>query len=93
MDYSKLFDSYKYFGFQATNLGKAIDIIREMILWKLSDDPVDQEDSDYYKDPKIRSETRCTIYMGYTSNMVSSGLREIFRYICVRIILYTRNIN
>ena len=26
-------------------------------------------------------EDKCTIYLGYTSNMVSSGLRDIFRYL------------
>ena len=83
VDFSKLFESYKYFGFQATNLGNAIDIVKEMITWKLSHDPIDPEDSDYYKEPKIRESTRCTIYLGYTSNMVSCGLRETFRYLCV----------
>ncbi len=29
---------------------------------------------------KMRQE-KCTIYLGYTSNMVSSGLRDIFRYL------------
>ncbi len=29
---------------------------------------------------KMREE-KCTIYLGYTSNMVSSGLRDIFRYL------------
>jgi deoxyhypusine synthase len=25
---------------------------------------------------------RCTIFLGYTSNMVSCGLRDIIRYLC-----------
>jgi len=25
---------------------------------------------------------KCTIYLGYTSNMVTSGLRDVFRYLC-----------
>ena len=83
VDYSKMFENYKYFGFQATNLGNAIDIVKEMITWKLSNDQIDPEESDYYKDIKVREKTLCTIYLGYTSNMVSSGLREVFRYLCV----------
>lgn len=31
IDYTKLFDSYKYTGFQATNLGKAINEINRMV--------------------------------------------------------------
>ena len=83
-----MFASYKVSGFQATNLGISIDIINEMLLWKLSNEPIDPEDSDHYKDPKIREKTNCTIYLGYTSNMVSSGLRDVFRYLCVHIYFY-----
>jgi deoxyhypusine synthase len=57
VDYDKLLGSYSSIGFQATNLAKAIEIIKEM-----------------------RKE-HAYIYLGYTSNMVSSGLRDIFRYL------------
>src|SRR3989344_6552570 len=57
LDYDKLIDSYITTGFKATNLAKAIDIIKKM------------------------REEKCTIFLGYTSNMVTSGLREIFRYL------------
>jgi len=57
VDYGKLIDSYSSIGFQATNLAKAIEIIKEM-----------------------RKE-HAYIYLGYTSNLVSSGLRDIFRYL------------
>lgn len=36
--FEKLFDSYKYFGFQATNIGLAIEEIEKMIKWRLSDE-------------------------------------------------------
>jgi len=49
--------SFKSIGFQASHLGIAIDIVREM-----------------------RKE-RATIFMSYTSNMVSSGLREIIAWL------------
>lgn len=32
-------------------------------------------------DPKVRQETKCKIFLGYTSNLVSSGLREIIRFL------------
>jgi deoxyhypusine synthase len=57
LDYDKLLDTLSTTGFQATNLGKAIKIIKKM------------------------REERCIIYLGYTSNMVTSGLRDIFRYL------------
>jgi len=57
VDYDKLIDNFSSTGFQATNLAKAIEIIKEM-----------------------RKE-HAYIYLGYTSNLVSSGLRDIFRYL------------
>ena len=82
VDYHKLFESYKTIGFQAMNMGKAIDIINDMIKYRLSDDPIDEDDEDEYKDPEIRKKTRCTIFLGYTSNMASCGMRDIIRYLC-----------
>lgn len=82
IDYDKIFKSYNYMGFQSTNLSKAIDIINNMITWRLKDDPLEKEESEDYKDLKIREKTRTTIFLGYTSNMISSGLREIIRYLC-----------
>jgi deoxyhypusine synthase len=56
-DFNKFLKSYKSTGFQASNLAKAIEIIK-----------------------KMRNE-KAFIYLGYTSNMVSSGLREVIRYL------------
>jgi len=57
IDYEKIIDSYATTGAQASNLAKAIEIIKEM-----------------------RKE-KAFIYLGYTSNMVTSGLRDIFRFL------------
>lgn len=57
LDYSKLIDSYSSTGFQASNLGKAIEITKEMV------------------------KNDAFIFLGYTSNMISSGLRDIIRYL------------
>lgn len=57
VDYDKIIDSYKTTGFQASHLGKAINIVNKMI------------------------ENEAFVYLGYTSNLVSSGLREVFRYL------------
>lgn len=57
VDYDEIIDSYASVGFQASNLSKAIEIIKKM-----------REDEAF-------------IYLGYTSNMVSSGNREVIRYL------------
>ncbi len=57
VDYKKIIESFETTGFQATNLAKAIEIVK-----------------------KMRKEG-AFIYLGYTSNLVSSGLRDIFRYL------------
>ncbi|MBU0628395.1 MAG: deoxyhypusine synthase [Nanoarchaeota archaeon] len=56
-DFDKFLKSYSSTGFQATNLGNAIEIIKAM-----------------------RRE-KATIFLSYTSNMVSSGVREVIRYL------------
>ncbi len=57
LDYEEIVKSFSGGGFQASNLSKAIEIVREM-----------QKD-------------KAKIYFGYTSNMVSSGLREVIRWL------------
>lgn len=52
-------------GFQATSVANATRIINNMIQWR---------------DPQ-RPKARTTIFLGYTSNLVSSGLRDVIRYL------------
>lgn len=82
IDYQKVFASYINTGFQATNLGLAIEEVNKMIKWRLSDEPIDEDENENYKDPEVRKKTRCTIFLGYTSNMASCGMREYLRYLC-----------
>jgi deoxyhypusine synthase len=49
--------------------------------WRLSDDPIPPDESDEYLDPTVRAETRCKIFLGYTSNLISSGLREVILHL------------
>src|SRR3984885_11944331 len=49
--------------------------------WRLSDEPVEEDEDDYYLQPDIRAQTRCKIFLGYTSNLVSSGLREVILHL------------
>jgi len=82
LNYEKMFATYRHTGFQATNLGLGIEEINKMIKWRLSDEPIAEDEEEQYKDPEVRKKTRCTIYLGYTSNMASCGMREYIRYLC-----------
>lgn len=77
----KLLDSYLTTGFQATSIGKGIEIINNMLKWRLSDEPIAEDEKEELKNPEVRKNTKCKIFLGYTSNLVSSGLREIIKYL------------
>ena len=55
--------------------------MNKMISWRLSDEEVAEDESEEFKDPEVRAKTRAKIFLGYTSNLVSSGLRETIRYL------------
>ncbi|KAF8195927.1 Deoxyhypusine synthase [Mycena galopus ATCC 62051] len=74
-------NSYERIGFQANSFGRAIKIVNNMRNWRLSDDPVSPEEADEYLDPAVRAETRCNVFLGYTSNLISSGLREVILHL------------
>ncbi|XP_071821346.1 deoxyhypusine synthase-like isoform X1 [Apostichopus japonicus] len=80
-DFHKLMQSYKTTGFQATNFGKAIEEINKMLEAKkipLSEEVVREGTA---LNPVGREKTNCTIFLGITSNIISSGLREIVRFL------------
>ncbi|CDS02912.1 hypothetical protein LRAMOSA00314 [Lichtheimia ramosa] len=78
---SDLMASYRTMGFQASGLGEAIDIVEQMRRWRLSDEPIAEDEQEDYKDPQVRQQTKCKIFLGYTSNLVSSGVREVIRFL------------
>ena len=53
-----------------------------MINWRLSDEPIAEDETEEYKDEAKRAATHCTIFLGYTSNQASCGNREYIRYLC-----------
>lgn len=80
VDYDWILKSYKHSGFQATNFGLAVDEINRMIDCRT--EPLDEESQDIYEEDEfIRRKNSCTIFFGYTSNIVSSGLRETIRFL------------
>jgi len=68
-------------GFQATNLGRAVEEIRRMRKWRLSDVPWKEGDDDALKDPEIRKNVRARIFLAYTSNQISCGQREVVKFL------------
>lgn len=79
--WERLFESYASTGFQASNLAKAIDTVNSMLEWRLSDEPVRDDEDEDLKDPEVRARTRCKVFLGYTSNMASCGVRETIRFL------------
>ncbi|KAH0792186.1 deoxyhypusine synthase [Histomonas meleagridis] len=82
IDFDALFKSYLYTGFQATNLGLAIDQINEMLHFKFKPGEVDEKKIYGIGCPEVKTKPReCKIFMGMTSNIISCGLREIVKFI------------
>jgi deoxyhypusine synthase len=40
-----------------------------------------EDESEEYVSADVRSQTRCNIFLGYTSNLISSGLREVILHL------------
>lgn len=70
LNYEQLFDSYSTTGFQATNLGEAIRLVNQMLDCRFN---CKFENDDLEHDAFIRRRSGCTIFLSYTSNLISSG--------------------
>ena len=81
VDLNAVLESYVTSGFQATSFGQAVEEVRRMRAWRLSHDPIEENEDDDLKDMAARENVKCTIFLGCTSNMVSSGNREGMRYL------------
>lgn len=81
VDYNALLESYMRTGFQATNLGKAIEQVERMLDWSLADEPVPEDEEEEFRDQEARKKVRTKIWLSYTSNLISSGLRESLRFL------------
>nr|CAG29000.1 homospermidine synthase [Symphytum officinale] len=81
VNYDLLLKSYVASGFQASHLGDAIQIVNDMLSWRLSHESPTEDCSEEEKDTLFRESVKCKIFLGFTSNLVSSGLRETFKYL------------
>ncbi|KAJ8612653.1 hypothetical protein CTAYLR_002102, partial [Chrysophaeum taylorii] len=77
-DLDAILAAYRTTGFQATNLALAIEEVNRMRAWRLSDRP-EKPDDDIKGE--ARKNVRCKIFLAFTSNMISSGVREVIRYL------------
>jgi deoxyhypusine synthase len=76
-----LISSYATMGFQASNVGLAIDQINAMRNWRLSDVPYQTSEDTSLQPSQVRNKIRTRIFFSYTSNQISCGQREIIRYL------------
>lgn len=79
IDYTSIFQSYASTGFQATHMAQGINELNKMLRWRLSDEPLIEDDP--FPDIEERKSIKSTVFLAYTSNIISSGLREVMRYL------------
>ncbi|KAL3377553.1 hypothetical protein AABB24_003787 [Solanum stoloniferum] len=81
VNYAELIKSMVSTGFQASNLGDAIEIVNQMLDWRLSYELPTEDCSEEERDVAYRESVTCKIFLGFTSNLVSSGVRDTVRYL------------
>nr|KAF6275714.1 hypothetical protein mPipKuh1_010541 [Pipistrellus kuhlii] len=79
VDYRAVLEAFGTTGFQATNFGRAVHQINAMIEKKLEPLPQDEDQHEDLTQSR-RPLTGCTIFLGYTSNLISSGIRGCLGY-------------
>ncbi|KAM0929687.1 hypothetical protein ACQ4PT_001691 [Festuca glaucescens] len=65
-------------GFEASNLGDAIDVVNQMLDWRLSHEKPTEDCDEAGLDPIYRESVKCRIFLGFTSNLVSSGIHNVY---------------
>ncbi|GLJ38255.1 hypothetical protein SUGI_0778770 [Cryptomeria japonica] len=78
LNYEELFQSMATTGFQASLLAQAIDLVNTMLDWDLTHEPVGEEEE---SGEAFRRSVKCKIFLGFTSNLISSGVRDTIRFL------------
>ncbi|XP_068085875.1 probable deoxyhypusine synthase [Anabrus simplex] len=81
VNYHALLETFRYSGFQATSFGLAVEEVKRMLACRRKPLPEDMQDDSLEEDEFVRRRTNCTIFLGYTSNMVSAGVRDTIRFL------------
>nr|CAI91290.1 deoxyhypusine synthase [Crotalaria juncea] len=80
--YPQLLHSMLTTGFQASNFADAVQVINHMLDWSLADEPIAEDCSNEERDLDHRKSVTCKVFWGFTSNLISSGVREVVRFLC-----------
>jgi len=80
-DYNKLLESMVRSGFQATALGRAMDEVNRMLAWRLSQEEGRDAGAGMEGTEVDGDQVRTKIFLGFTSNLISSGVRESILYL------------
>ena len=82
VDYDLLLRSFLTTGYQATNFGLAVEEVMRMLSWRASDEEAaklfDADPVTYSSVEDAKDKAKCKIFLGYTSNMSSSGVCSFF---------------
>ena len=79
---SQMMKAFRHTGFQATNIGLAIEQIQQMRKWRLDHVPFKEGvDNPDLAPPEVRKRLRARIFLSYTSNQISCGQREVLRFL------------
>jgi len=86
IDLTSMLQSALVTGFQATNLGLAIEEVKKMRRWRMSDVPFENlspiyKSDDNLQDIEVRKKIRAKIFLSFTSNQISCGQREVIRFL------------
>nr|SVE88694.1 EOG090X07TT [Daphnia sinensis]SVE89318.1 EOG090X07TT [Daphnia sinensis]SVE89939.1 EOG090X07TT [Daphnia sinensis]SVE90567.1 EOG090X07TT [Daphnia sinensis]SVE91195.1 EOG090X07TT [Daphnia sinensis] len=81
LDYGKLIGSYITTGFQATTFGLAVNEVNRMLAKRIEPIPESLGLDEFEEDLFIKRKSNCTIFLGYTSNMCSSGIRDTIKFL------------
>lgn len=81
INYDAILDSFATSGFQAMNLGKAMTEVDRMLSWSLADEPVAEDEEEEFVPIEARRRVRTKIWLSYTSNLISCGMRESIRFL------------
>ncbi|MGK3748473.1 MAG: deoxyhypusine synthase [Bacillariaceae sp.] len=78
----QMMKAFRHSGFQATNLGLAVEQIQQMRKWRLDQVPFKEGIDDPELFPvEIRKRLRARIFLAYTSNQISCGQREVLKFL------------
>ena len=78
----QMMKAFRHTGFQATNLGLAVEQIQQMRKWRLDQVPFQEGIEDPELIPiEIRKRLRARIFLAYTSNQISCGQREVLKFV------------